>query len=81
MTVKAEVETFLDGKSAGPLAAIALALAGRLDDSDEKSPAAVAKELRETLDLIAKRAPAEEVDPVDDLAAKRTQRRAAASGS
>lgn len=81
MSVTAEVNEFLKGKAPGPLGAIAQALAKRLDDPEEKSPAAVAKELRETLDLVAQRAPAEEVDPVDDLAAQREARRAAASGS
>lgn len=45
------------------LAAIAESLAARLDDPDEKSPAAVAKELRATLLALAEGV----VDDDDDL--------------
>lgn len=78
MSVAAEVETFLAKYDAGPLGAVAKALAVRLDDPDEASPAAVAKELRATLAAIAD-TPEKEADPVDDLTARRTARRAGAA--
>lgn len=74
MTVSDEVRSVVgDG---GPLAAIAIALAARLDDPDEGTPAAVAKELRATLaEFALQRPPAE--DPVDDIKRKRAGRLAA----
>lgn len=78
MTIHADVSEFLAGFDAGPLASIALALAIRLDDPDEGSPAQVAKELRATLAAVAD-SPAKVEDPVDALTAKRAARRSAAA--
>lgn len=78
MTVLEDVETFLGGFDAGPLAAIARALAVRLDDTEESSPAQVAKELRATLAAITE-TPARKADPVDEISARRTARRAGAA--
>ena len=81
MSVRAEVEESLVGKG-GPLVAIALSLASRLDDGDEKSPAAVAKELRATLDQIDVVLLTIKKDATDDplvaAKSKRANRKAAA---
>jgi hypothetical protein len=81
MGVRDEIDAATADQS-GPLVAIAKALASRLDDPDEKSPAAVAKELRATLLEIADDV-AEEEQAVDPLAAARearARRKAAAAG-
>lgn len=84
MSVLAEVSSALEGKG-GPLVAMALSLAERMDDPDEKSPAAVNKELRATLDqievvllTIEKDAA---VDPLAAAKARRSNRKAGAAGS
>jgi hypothetical protein len=79
MSVRSSVEVATTGQT-GPLVSIALALATRLDDPDEKSPASVAKELRATLDQLGEVA-AKEVpsDPLAAARAARTARKAAAS--
>ena len=79
MSVASEVDAFLAKYDAGPLGAVAKALAVRLDDPDEASPAPVAKELRATLSAIAD-TPAKEADPVDEITARRSARRSRATG-
>ena len=61
-----------------PAAAVARNLAERLDDNDEKSAAAVAKQLLATLAGIDARVTAANAkgDAVDDLASRRAARRA-----
>jgi hypothetical protein len=71
MTVREQVDRDLDALvTAHPmgeaLSEVARNLASRLDDPDEKAPAAVAKELRATLLALAERA----VDDDDDLDAQ-----------
>ncbi len=78
MTVLDDVETFLAKYEPGPLAAIARALANRLDDTSEARPAQVAKELRATLADIAD-TPARKADPVDEINARRAARRTGAA--
>lgn len=82
MSVTEQVRAGTEGK-AGPLVAIALELARRLDDPDEKSPAPVAKELRAVLADLAVVKAEEERDPIADARSTRTARRrkAAAPGS
>jgi hypothetical protein len=79
VSVTAETEKFLAGYEAGPLAAVAMELARRLDDPDEGSAAQIAKELRATLAAV-RDSPAKEVDPVDALTARRAARRSKAAG-
>lgn len=78
MSVAEEVDAFLAKYDAGPLGAVAKALAARLDDASEPSPAPVAKELRATLADIAN-TPAKEADPVDEISNRRAARRAGAA--
>jgi hypothetical protein len=83
VSVHGEVTLSLEGKG-GPLVAIALSLAKRLDDPDEKSPAPVAAQLRATLDqidvvlLTIKKDAAD--DPLAATKAGRADRKARASG-
>lgn len=63
------------GKTATPLGATALTLAERLDDGIDpgSAMAAMAKELRATMDELARTAPAV-ADPIDDLKKRRERR-------
>ena len=60
------------GDRPGTLRAMALNLAARLDDPEERGAAAVARELRLILDALAE-GPAEEADFVDELRARRSK--------
>ena len=59
------------GDRPGTLRAMALNLAARLDDPEERGAAAVARELRLILDALAE-GPAEEADFIDELRARRS---------
>ena len=75
MSVTAEVAAALEGRETGPLGAIAMELARRLDDPDSSQPHSVSKELTrvlEEIDLI----PGEVADPLAEARAARAARRA-----
>jgi molecular chaperone GrpE (heat shock protein) len=74
-----DVTGAVQGDMRTALEAIRNRLAAELARSKGQAAAAVAKELRAVLDAI-EALPGAEVDPIDDLAAKRAQRRAEASG-
>jgi hypothetical protein len=85
VSVVESVESFVAGLSGeaadDPLAASALALAAEIDDAGNSatSKSMVAKELRETLAYLRAMSPAKkEADDVDEIAAAREKRRAAA---
>lgn len=68
--VTADLEALVTTHPMGEaLAEVALNLANRLDDPDEKAPAAVAKELRATLVELAGGAVDDDDDLADELSA------------
>lgn len=75
-----DVTSAVQGDKRTALAAIRDRLAAELARSKGQAAAAVAKELRAVLDAI-EALPGGEVDPVDEIAARREARRARASGS
>lgn len=81
-SVASELACLPESVTAAPEAAIALALARKLDSGGEVSVAPVSKELREVLALLRLEAPAErnEVGGLGDLTARIAARRAASEG-
>lgn len=76
-----EIEALPQTVRQSALAASALVLAERMQEASSRDTAAIARELRTTLDRLHELADAapEEVDPLDEISARRTARRAASS--
>jgi hypothetical protein len=55
-------------------------LARRLEEAEDRSAAPIAARLADVVERLADLPDSEEVDSVDDLASRRTRRRAAAQG-